>query len=150
MIERKLNHDRQILHREQSHFQFRTQQETMIEQLVNDKKELTQRVKQLADTLAETQGSLSANWLLLLLVVVVLLLLLVVVVLFASHGAILSPHKRTEADLVLPLPGAHARLKAQLARVAYNLRATNNEYKSSIQQREQQVHSRLGLVAVGP
>ena len=57
MIERKLNHDRQLLHRDQAHFQFRSQQDTMIKQLVTDKKDLTGQLKRTTEALVESRSS---------------------------------------------------------------------------------------------
>eukprot|EP00750_Incisomonas_marina_P003429 INCI13114.1.p1 GENE.INCI13114.1~~INCI13114.1.p1 ORF type:complete len:312 (+),score=68.48 INCI13114.1:273-1208(+) len=56
MLERKVNRDMQALQRERQHFEFRNQQETMIQQLVEDKKDLTARVKQLSETLVAGRG----------------------------------------------------------------------------------------------
>ena len=51
MLERKVTRETQALQRERQHFEFRSQQEAMIGQLVEDKKELTQRATQLSETL---------------------------------------------------------------------------------------------------
>ncbi len=56
VLERKLTHDQQILNRERQHFDFRSQQEVMIQQLVQDKKDLTVNVKQLSDALVAANG----------------------------------------------------------------------------------------------
>ena len=57
MLESKVNRDTQALQRERQHFEFRTQQEAMITQLAADKKELTERVKQLSQALVTARGA---------------------------------------------------------------------------------------------
>ena len=46
----------QILQRERSHFEFRTQQEVMIKQLADDKQELLAQQKKLTETLTAAKG----------------------------------------------------------------------------------------------
>jgi hypothetical protein len=57
MLESKVNRDMQALQRERQHFEFRSQQEAMITQLVADKKELTERVKQFSEALVAARGA---------------------------------------------------------------------------------------------
>jgi len=56
LLERKVNRDMQALQRERQHFEFRSQQETMIQQLVNDKKDLTEQLKKCSESLVSLGG----------------------------------------------------------------------------------------------